>query len=236
MMQIVETFKGISGEVCLPGQGIPTFFIRLAGCNLNCEWCDTKHARSPGSAKMAVSPTQMAQDVLEIAAQHVLFTGGEPLLQVEDILAFIAEWRWLGRGLGDKTLTIETNGSICVDRDSLDACNHNLQVSVVADYKLLSSGERGAMCPDDWFLSLRPTDFVKFVVGTQEDLALAIRLLTGPFGKKSLREFTPAISPVLGYGVGENAVTAQQIVDVLWAHGLTDVLLSVQIHKFLDLR
>jgi 7-carboxy-7-deazaguanine synthase len=73
---IAERFVSIQGEGLLVG--VPSSFVRVAGCNLRCSWCDTPQA--------SWSPVGTRQTVAEVAAwcaqgpRHVVLTGGEPLL------------------------------------------------------------------------------------------------------------------------------------------------------------
>lgn len=78
--------------------GIPHAFVRLAGCNLRCSWCDTKHAWGPGQ------PMTGPEVAAECGARHVCITGGEPLAQ--DLGCLFLALR------APRKLTVETNGTI----------------------------------------------------------------------------------------------------------------------------
>jgi len=112
---IVEAFYSIQGEG--PNVGKPSFFIRFAGCNLRCRYCDSKLAsrspdwpRKPEDLAVPGIIDQLPEIVRQIPAvcQRVIFTGGEPLLQP---LATIADEirRISGRRL---LFEVETNGTI----------------------------------------------------------------------------------------------------------------------------
>jgi 7-carboxy-7-deazaguanine synthase len=74
-LPISETFHSIQGEGKLTG--VPSFFIRLSGCNLRCVWCDTPYASwNPDGAAQAIEAIADAAMV----ATHVVVTGGEPLI------------------------------------------------------------------------------------------------------------------------------------------------------------
>ena len=79
-LKISEIFPSIQGEGLR--QGEPTLFIRLSGCNLKCDFCDTKYAWKPGK-EMTVP--QIINNLKKIRstfpAEWVCLTGGEPLLQ-----------------------------------------------------------------------------------------------------------------------------------------------------------
>ena len=76
-LPISETFRSLQGEGALAG--VPSFFIRLSGCNLRCRWCDTPYASwSPES-----TPRTLESIVAEAQAsgvRHVVLTGGEPMI------------------------------------------------------------------------------------------------------------------------------------------------------------
>ena len=75
-LQICETFVSIQGESTFAGW--PCFFIRLAGCNLRCSYCDTTYAFAGGQPK---SIPQLADEFRVSELTLVEVTGGEPLFQ-----------------------------------------------------------------------------------------------------------------------------------------------------------
>jgi 7-carboxy-7-deazaguanine synthase len=104
-MPVCEMFASLQGEgIWL---GVPSAFVRFAGCNLACTWCDTPYAsREP----LEYEDTSM-EDILAFATsdaevRHVVLTGGEPMLQ--PLLPELTR-QLKARGL---TITIETNGTL----------------------------------------------------------------------------------------------------------------------------
>src|SRR5207245_4988362 len=76
-MLISEIFYSIQGEGELTG--VPSVFIRTSGCNLRCNWCDTKYASwNPEGADMPVDV--ILEKVSAYPANHVVLTGGEPMI------------------------------------------------------------------------------------------------------------------------------------------------------------
>lgn len=76
-LPVSELFYSVQGEGALTG--VPTFFVRLSGCNLRCTWCDTPYASwSPEFRAMSVEDV-LAQ-ALSHPARHVVITGGEPMI------------------------------------------------------------------------------------------------------------------------------------------------------------
>ncbi|MBO5763393.1 MAG: radical SAM protein [Lentisphaeria bacterium] len=179
MLRIYETFLSLQGESSHAGK--VCFFIRLAGCNLRCSYCDTCKAQ-PADAGTLRSVEELVQLAVESGADTVEVTGGEPMLQ-EECVALL-------QGLLDagKTVLMETNGSVPLDAVPEKVCR-------IIDWKLPSSGMDSEMCREN-FRNLRPHDEVKFVIGSREDF-LAAKAVAGEF---AIAEQTPHIlySPVWG--------------------------------------
>jgi 7-carboxy-7-deazaguanine synthase len=102
-MMLNELFYSIQGEGFLAG--VPSVFVRLAGCNLRCKWCDTPYALDAESGE-EIDLIDMWEKVFEYKCRHVVITGGEPMLW-DEIDHFTAELM-----CHDKHVTIETNGTI----------------------------------------------------------------------------------------------------------------------------
>lgn len=107
-MQLVEVFYSIQGEG--KSTGVPCIFVRVAGCNLRCKWCDTKYSYSGKK----VSIEDVAERIKYYLKKYpmcdrIVFTGGEPLLQEEDVYEVMRNLSMFGRKLNYE---IETNGTI----------------------------------------------------------------------------------------------------------------------------
>ncbi|KAA0217542.1 MAG: 7-carboxy-7-deazaguanine synthase QueE [Leptolyngbya sp. PLA3] len=101
-MPISETFRSIQGEGKLTG--VPSFFVRLSGCNLRCRWCDTPYASwKPEAGQRSID--SLIDEAASSGVGHVVLTGGEPLI-FEGAGALCAGLR--ARGLH---VTIETAGT-----------------------------------------------------------------------------------------------------------------------------
>ena len=102
MYDLVEIFESLQGEG--RNMGRPCVFIRFAGCNLKCPWCDTD-ARKRFSASLDELLTELAQ----YKAKSVILTGGEPTIQKEMpelVAALKKNGYWIG---------VETNGTSAAD-------------------------------------------------------------------------------------------------------------------------
>lgn len=150
MLKINEIFKSIQGESTYAG--LPCTFVRLAGCNLRCTYCDTNYAYYEGKE---ISDEDIIAKIDEYGVKCVEFTGGEPLLQEETPK--------LIKTLLDKgyNVLIETNGSICIG--CLDK-----RITIIMDYKTPKSGMSERMRPKN-FEFLKPTDQIKFVLMDESD-------------------------------------------------------------------
>lgn len=157
-MKICEMFRSIQGEGKLIG--VPTYFIRSIGCNLDCAWCDTKYSFDGGTEMSIDEIVDSARDEM-----HICLTGGEPMIQREfpELLDRLLE--------AGKHVTIETNGSISI-KNLPDSEN----VLVSMDIKCPSSKMVERM---DWnnLALLKPKDQLKFVLADEGDYDFAIDIV-----------------------------------------------------------
>ena len=100
-MQITEIYRSIQGESTYAG--LPCIFVRLTGCNLRCDWCDSEYTFI-GGRKMTVEEVEAEVRKLE-PVKLVEITGGEPMLQEADVLELMR--RLLDGGC---TVLLETSG------------------------------------------------------------------------------------------------------------------------------
>ena len=152
-MKIIEIFSSISGEGLR--QGLPATFIRCAGCNLNCAWCDTPESHGNGT-EMTIG--EIVSRVSLGMPRYVIITGGEPLLQDEELKELLLALRDVGC-----RIEIETNGTL-----SFTEVQEYATVSM--DIKCPSSGEES---DQSLLADLRPEDAVKFVVMDRADCLYA---------------------------------------------------------------
>jgi organic radical activating enzyme len=108
-MRVSEVFVSVQGEG--PSLGRPAVFLRLSGCNLSCTWCDTKYAWYGGEE---LSVDVVAKRVLDLLRRYrgvslLVVTGGEPLLQSEELAELLARLR---REVPYLEVEVETNGTV----------------------------------------------------------------------------------------------------------------------------
>jgi 7-carboxy-7-deazaguanine synthase len=105
-MKIAEIFHSIQGEGKL--MGVPSAFVRVSGCNLRCTWCDTPYASwDPQGEEMTAAA--VAERVMGYPADHVVLTGGEPMMYKEtvDLIRLLKA--------AGKHITVETAGTLWLD-------------------------------------------------------------------------------------------------------------------------
>jgi 7-carboxy-7-deazaguanine synthase len=218
--KVAEKFLSINGEGVKAGQ--LAVFLRFCGCNLNCEYCDTKWANEPDVPYTVMNTQELTEFALESGAENVTLTGGEPLLQphIADLIIVL-----LKHGL---FVEIETNGSVAlapvIEAVSNEA-DEDLQehLTFTMDYKLGCSGMESKMNLDN-FAYLKAKDTVKFVSGSISDLDTASKIIK----KYDLTDRCHIyISPVF------NAIKPADIVEYMKQHKMTGVNLQLQLHKFI---
>ncbi|HVT27323.1 MAG TPA: 7-carboxy-7-deazaguanine synthase QueE [Lacipirellulaceae bacterium] len=102
-MRIAEIYCSVQGEGFLTG--VPSVFVRASGCNLRCWFCDTPYASwQPEGRDMAID--EIVAQVEEWETEHVVITGGEPMLHAE-LIPLCGRLRAIGRHV-----TIETAGTL----------------------------------------------------------------------------------------------------------------------------
>jgi len=101
---VVEVFSSIQGEGLLVGKR--QVFVRFAGCNLNCSYCDTPESRDPAAGRLLTVPElkDIVEGLITPDFHSISITGGEPLLYPDFICEFLEE-------IPHRTL-LETNGSL----------------------------------------------------------------------------------------------------------------------------
>ncbi len=164
-LRVSEIFESVQGEGA--SAGTSSVFLRLATCNLRCTWCDTKYTWDWSTYDYrkevrTVAVEVVAESLTKSPAEHVVVTGGEPLLQqraIETLLELLPPNRYV---------EVETNGTI-TPLPSLAARVNQWNVSP----KLENSGEPAERRIDhDALAALRDTGraWLKLVVEAEGDL------------------------------------------------------------------
>jgi len=156
-MKVTEIFRSLQGEG--KNQGKSCLFIRLAGCNLSCHWCDTEYSRAGGKE---MSLDAILEQVWRINPPYVCITGGEPLMQAAELEPLLVSLHKRGA-----FIDIETNGTYAFTRLQPYA-------SICMDVKCPSSGEESDL---SLLETIRPQDSVKFVLKDETDCRYAQQIM-----------------------------------------------------------
>jgi len=210
-LEICEVFTSLQGESSYAGMGC--FFIRLAGCNLRCTYCDSRYAFE-GRAR-TVPVASLLEEAQSAPVPLIEVTGGEPLLQAATPLLL----QGLSRIPG-KTVLVETNGSLDI------ACIPESVVAIV-DVKCPDSGEAGSFDIDN-LRRLRPRDELKFVISSRADYEWACRFVRAH--DDVWRAAAVHFSPVVAAGFRAEDLAAWIVEDAL------PVRLQLQLHRLLQMR
>ena len=203
-MKVCEIFPGIQGESTYAG--LPCVFVRMTGCNLRCNFCDTTYAYEEGSE---ISENEILQSVNGYGINLVEITGGEPLLQKE---VFPLIEKLLDNNY---SVLIETNGSVSIkDVDE--------RAVIIMDIKTPKSGMFEKM--DLLNLKyLRHKDEVKLVIADRPDYEWA-REFIKDYGLKDICKIL--LSPA--YGDIPPADLSRWILE-----DNLPVRLNLQLHKYI---
>jgi len=203
-LKITEIFHSLQGEA--DTAGVPTVFVRLTGCPLRCQYCDTAYAFHGG--EWWELPAILAR-VREYGTRYVCVTGGEPLAQngCTALLTALCD-----AGL---RVSLETSGAMALAE--VDA-----RVIKVVDVKTPGSGEERRNRYEE-LPRLAPHDLVKFVICDRTDYE---------WSRAKLRELgLPAGCTVL-FSPSHEQLVARELADWILADRLP-VRFQIQLHKYL---
>ena len=204
-LRITEIFYSLQGET--RSAGLPTVFVRLTGCPLRCQYCDTAYAFSGGEI---MTLEEILAQVAGYRPRYVCVTGGEPLAQPNCIALLTA--------LCDAgyEVSLETSGA-------LDIAPVDVRVSRVVDLKTPGSAEVGRNRYEN-MAELTRNDQVKFVVCSREDYDWAVSKIIEY--RLDARAGEVLMSP------SHNELDARTLADWIVADNLP-VRMQLQLHKYL---
>ncbi len=203
-LKLTEIFRSLQGEA--DSVGIPTTFVRLTGCPLRCQYCDTAYAFTGGEWWEIPA---VLERVRELGAKYVCVTGGEPLAQkacLELLTALCDEGH---------RVSLETSGAM-----SLEGVDP--RVIRVVDVKTPASTEE-LRNRYDLLETLRPQDLVKFVVCSREDY---------DWSRTKLRELELDARCTVLFSPSHEQLPARDLADWILEDRLP-VRFQIQLHKYL---
>ncbi len=204
-LRITEIFFSLQGETRT--SGLPTVFVRLTGCPLRCQYCDTAYAFNGGE----IMPLEVIlQQVASYNPRYICVTGGEPLAQ-PNCLPLLRQLCDAGY-----EVSLETSGA-------LDISDTDARVSRVVDLKTPGSAESGRNLYDN-IGHLTANDQVKFVICSREDYDWAV---------SKLIEFRlDARAGEVLFSPSQGQLDARALAEWIIADNLP-VRLQLQLHKIL---
>jgi len=210
-LRITEIFSSIQGESTSVGK--PTVFIRLTGCPLRCEYCDTAYAFSGGEWMQF---EEITTKVASYNLKYVTVTGGEPLAQKSclNLLSTLCDQNYI--------VSLETSGA-------LNISEVDPRVIKVMDIKTPASKE---VSKNHWenIHYFREQDQVKFVICNQSDYVWAKNVVA----EHQLQDRCEVLfSPMMEQeGSGLERFEAKHLAEWI-VHDQLDVRFQLQIHKIL---
>ena len=164
-MQVNEIFKSIQGEG--PNFGKPAIFLRTAQCNLKCTWCDTKYTWDWKNYDFQKEVKEMTIDevkdaILDLEIKHLVITGGEPLLQQDDLADLLSFLK------PDFYVEVETNCTILPNKMLTDLIDQwNVSPKTKNSGKPLELYENNECY---YFFANQENCFFKYVVENESDI------------------------------------------------------------------
>jgi 7-carboxy-7-deazaguanine synthase len=203
-LKITEIFHSLQGEA--DSVGIPTVFVRLTGCPLRCQYCDTAYAFYGGEWWDLEA---VLSRVRELGARYVCVTGGEPLAQKGclELLAALCE-----SGL---RVSLETSGAMSLE--DIDP-----RVVRVVDVKTPGSGEEGRNRYAE-LQHLASKDQVKFVICGRSDYE---------WSREKVQELALDSRCSVLFSPSHEQLPARELADWILEDGLP-VRFQIQLHKYL---
>lgn len=203
-LRITEIFLSLQGET--KTVGLPTTFIRLTGCPLRCQYCDTAYAFKGGTL---MSRADILKQVQGYYATHVTVTGGEPLAQ-PGCIALLKELCDLGYNV-----SLETSGAI-------DVSLVDPRVMKIVDLKTPGSKEEARNLYSN-IAFITQHDQIKFVICDRVDFEWSkAKMSEYDLGSKCEVLFSPS------YGQVQNRDLAQWILE-----DRLEVRFQIQLHKYI---
>lgn len=203
-LRINEIFFSLQGETSKVG--LPTAFIRLTGCPLRCQYCDTRYAFHEGQK---ISLAEIVRTISTYRTRHVTVTGGEPLAQKAclDLLDYLCDEAY--------QVSLETSGAI-------DLAGVNAQVIKILDIKTPGSLEEAKNIFDN-LKYITTHDQIKFVICDRTDYQ---------WSTQKIKEYQLTDLCEVYFSPSHDELQAVTLADWILEDKLP-VRLQVQLHKYL---
>lgn len=226
-LKVVEIFNSISGEGVSAGEVVT--FVRVAGCNLRCDYCDTRYSYQ-GENYELLKAVEILERIKSYGTDKVICTGGEPLVENS-----VKRYLPLYLAAQGYEVRVESNGSWPVyNQDEIESftIDQKPEIYYTLDIKCPSS----EMAQSNYFANfskLKSGDELKFVVSNQQDLNYALRVIEKHKSDLSREGIVINFSPAF------SRIEASEIAEFLKEHqsyfqdNNLVVKLSMQLHKII---
>ena len=202
-LRVNEIFYSIQGESSR--SGLPTIFIRLTGCPMRCNYCDTAYAFHEGTNQKI---SEIIESIKKFSTKYVTVTGGEPLAQ-KGCFKLLDDLSKSGY-----QVSLETGGAI-------DVGPVNPKVKIILDVKTPKSGESENNLWEN-LEKIKKNDEIKFVIEDKDDFSWSHQIIR----KYQLNQHQVLFSPVY------NKLSGTTLANWIMDDGL-EVRLQLQLHKIL---
>jgi len=203
-LRITEIFFSLQGETATVG--IPTIFIRLTGCPLRCQYCDTAYAFNGGTFW---NIDDILQEITKYKTRYVTVTGGEPLTQPDCIhlLNKLCDQNYI--------VSLETSGALSVQ---------NVDPRVVKILDIKTPGSQESSRNDFRNLDyLTEQDQIKFVICDRDDYIWA---------KDILNQYQLVPAKKVLFSPSHQQLSADKLAQWILDDGLP-VRFQIQLHKYI---
>lgn len=203
-LRITEIFYSIQGESSTTG--LPTIFIRLTGCPLRCQYCDTAYAFQGGKV---ISIDDIIGDIAKYSCKNICVTGGEPLAQPNCTL-LITKLCDLGYNV-----SIETSGA-------MNIANLDKRTHIVMDLKTPDSLEESKNKYTN-IQHLKTSDEIKFVICSRNDYDWSCKIIN---------EYSLNTTANILFSASWQQLNPRELADWILEDNI-DVRFQLQLHKIL---
>jgi 7-carboxy-7-deazaguanine synthase len=241
MLQLNDLFISIDGEVSSHKQGAISTFIRFAGCNLDCAWCDAYgHEQVLFELDTRKSAHKVIDDLMNMLGKpltnNITITGGEPLLAYENNPEAFCDLLHILHSYGYQ-ITVETNGTYRIPNE-LRRFVHGF----IVDCKMPMIDDKNGNITDHPFIGIYDTigsanNIVKFLVNDAKQFDAVKKI------QKTLRDTitSPTHQPTLVLSIindhkGKPTVDVNKFLQTFGNKFFDNMILNVQIHKYLEIK
>lgn len=229
-LPIVSIYKSINGEVATFGAsrkysawGALSTFIRIAGCPVNCTWCDERKFSWDDKHSIRMTIDGIVKEVKKHNTESIVITGGEPMMHEDELPLLVNK---LIEKIPTAHINIYTSGVYEI-YDFLTKIVEGDYLSLIMDYKL-KSAKANLKTLDENIKYLEDDDYIKFVVTNIDDLEEADFII-----KNKIWGINNLVQTVISPCMPANKAFMEVVVEFMKYNNLTRTIFQPQLHKFI---